>query len=1220
MKQNLMWFLISFLMSCSVAACSETVLASAIQKLNDKDAVVRRSGAEELVALGSDARRVASGLLKKLDDPDQHVRNCLVKVLAKIGPTLLPDLLQALRNANPDIRIGAAEVLGANTESANSASTALVALMTHEREPLVRGALARALGRATANTEANLARLIDSLNTDSSIRVQTVCVQALAEKGPIAASALPVLISRFKEPDRIYRLAILDALARIGPDDPTVVSIFVEALKDPQYIEAALYGLSQTGSAAKTAIPSIVAMLSNKNVTVRVAAASTLGKLGPLAKQAVPQLATALADPFPPVVKASAEALGNIGADGIPSLLSAVMSSNLLTRHTAQEVLKVWNGPQEVIAEALRSTSVDRRIAAARTLERTRPLQRNSVAFLVDALTDKQADVRQAAEAALVANIVDSLPTLVHALKDERDERVIATVATIGKAGVYGSDTMSGLIRTLDHSNFRVRCAGAEALGQMGPLAADAVPALARLIEGSEAPTRAAGARALARIGWSDDQLLARLCERLQDSEPAVRASSALALGRATGSAKKVVPLLIVTIKDAESSVRAAGVSVLGVFGPEAEDAFPQLRAMVNDTDPEVRSAVAKAIGGIAKSEALEMLASFLQDSEAGVRIAALHSVRALGEAALPLVPELIRALGDADSEKRAFIIGILSKSGVEGQNALVAALSNTNSQASREVFYALKALKPLDKVVVGTLLKHLKEGSALTQRYAVELLSNIGVNDLKIAKTATEILVAKETNDELRQRLVRLLAQIGPDASVALEPLVKILQESSPELHKDAARALIRMGPFAIPALKQIVDSHPVGRSAVLNEIGDHPEAASQTKEILFNILMDPNRDGQNEAFLACVSLGAAVVPDLCGLLEDQNITVRHSAIRTLRLMGLRAQHAVPKLIEVLGSPEGPQVSEILANMGMPAATALLKTCLDANSQVRKPAMDALLKMKVLDPETIPQILALLDIPESTMQQNGLALLAKCGSANNATALVVLTKLKSNDMNLRTKAAIVLESINEGRLQDIEALGHLLSDKDWAVRYFATRLMQAHAEQAVRKFPGFKAAQKEVSAWQAAHKISHAQRLYFQSDWDGDGIFEYAQRLRGVDSLYETSKGAGDLLLINKELALADTSEGGTAYNGYFVKLLKAQGPRAKAGRITYNLGENMTRGFAIMLYPEESPSDLYSFCITQTGEIRRKRFGAETHLITSMTEFDPDESWEDASLPNLE
>jgi len=163
-----------------------------------------------------------------------------------------------------------------------------------------------------------------------------------------------------------------------------------------------------------------------------------------------------------------------------------------------------------------------------------------------------------------------------------------------------------------------------------------------------------------------------------------------------------------------------------------------------------------------------------------------------------------------------------------------------------------------------------------------------------------------------------------------------------------------------------------------------------------------------------------------------------------------------------------------------------------------------------------------------------------------------------------------------------------------------------------------------ELSALDVVVAFVEAQRAYFSQDQDGDGVREYARKLRSSpdrhDGLYWKSK-EGDAP--SPLSALADvifkegykrTEEGRrTIYRGYYYKILKAQGPNAPGGAREYVVDGKMTGGFALAAFPVRyGISGVLTFMVSQEGVVYQKDHGPRTVALgMEMTAFDPDETW---------
>jgi HEAT repeat protein len=102
------------------------------------------------------------------------------------------------------------------------------------------------------------------------------------------------------------------------------------------------FGLSQLGSQAKDAAPTLVAALSSSHASVREHAALALGSISPEANVAVPALANALRDSEVTVRRQAAIALGKLGSEAkpaLPALEKASRDPDNLVRQAARQAL-----------------------------------------------------------------------------------------------------------------------------------------------------------------------------------------------------------------------------------------------------------------------------------------------------------------------------------------------------------------------------------------------------------------------------------------------------------------------------------------------------------------------------------------------------------------------------------------------------------------------------------------------------------------------------------------------------------------------------------------------------------------------------------------------------------------------------------------------------------------------------------------------------------------
>lgn len=84
--------------------------------------------------------------------------------------------------------------------------------------------------------------------------------------------------------------------------------------------------------------------------------------------------------------------------------------------------------------------------------------------------------------------------------------------------------------------------------------------------------------------------------------------------------------------------------------------------------------------------------------------------------------------------------------------------------------------------------------------------------------------------------------------------------------------------------------------------------------------------------------------------------------------------------------------------------------------------------------------------------------------------------------------------------------------------------------------------------------------------------------------------------------------------FNGYYFRILTAQGNNAEGGSKSYIANSRMVGGFAFVAYPAVyRTSGVMTFIVNQNGIVYQKDLGPNTEKVASaMTEYDPDSSWQ--------
>jgi hypothetical protein len=160
-----------------------------------------------------------------------------------------------------------------------------------------------------------------------------------------------------------------------------------------------------------------------------------------------------------------------------------------------------------------------------------------------------------------------------------------------------------------------------------------------------------------------------------------------------------------------------------------------------------------------------------------------------------------------------------------------------------------------------------------------------------------------------------------------------------------------------------------------------------------------------------------------------------------------------------------------------------------------------------------------------------------------------------------------------------------------------------------------------ELDAIEICRGYVEAQETYAETDWDGNGVMEYAKKIVSSEGKKDGLYWPGDDSPVAAGFAKA-AAQGYTAspsgerrpYHGYYYKVLLAQGPEARGGSQDYVVHGFMIGGFALVAWPAEyGVSGIKTFIVNQAGIVYEKDLGPTTDaLAKAMTRFNPDKTWQ--------
>ncbi len=171
-----------------------------------------------------------------------------------------------------------------------------------------------------------------------------------------------------------------------------------------------------------------------------------------------------------------------------------------------------------------------------------------------------------------------------------------------------------------------------------------------------------------------------------------------------------------------------------------------------------------------------------------------------------------------------------------------------------------------------------------------------------------------------------------------------------------------------------------------------------------------------------------------------------------------------------------------------------------------------------------------------------------------------------------------------------------------------------------------------ELSAIRTLLACVDAQNDYFERAKQANGTGEYAARLISTDDrrdglYWPTTEGEPESPLG----PLIDTAQDAgypgellrgklIPYEGYYFRILKAQGPDGDGGARSFVASGRMTGGFALIAWPAVFElTGIMTFIVGPDGDVYQKDLGSDTaRVAAAMTTFDPDLSWSRVAMTN--
>ncbi len=499
---------------------------------------------------------------------------------------------------------------------------------------------------------------------------------------------------------------------------------------------------------------------------------------------------------------------------------------------------------------------------------------------------------------------------------------------------------VADLIAQLKSPDAKAQIQAIDQLAAQGGQAAAALSPLTELLKSKTPAVRAHAVRALGALGAAGKPAVPAIAELLKDPDDSVRRQIVPAIQAIHPGPEVTVPLCVKLLKDADTGIRVRILSALADAGAGAVPGLIEALKMGDDA-AYWACIVARSIGPEAK-EIVPALTERLKDKNPALRREVILTLGAMGDAAVPAVPEIAKALDDGSTRTAAtFVLGQLGKVPADAEPKVLANAKDKDHLLSTLSIWTIARIHPDDKNLTKHAMEHLvsrltdedpfvREVAArglLALPPAPELAVPIWEKAFKdmneetagnaltavasLGAAAVPRLIEGLKHEQLRIPLAEALGRIGPAAAPAAPALAKLMTDKSAPVVMAAATALAAIGPDAKAAVPQLV--------AALDSSGDQPAEAAPAAAFALGRIGTASADAvpalqkllqsKNES-LALVSAWAltqirpgdaqvtgAALPVLIAGLSAKPPLMRQSSAEALGSMGPAAKSALPAL-----------------------------------------------------------------------------------------------------------------------------------------------------------------------------------------------------------------------------------------------------------------------------------------------------------------------------------
>lgn len=312
-------------------------LNECLQKVADKNPVVRVHAVDGLANYASQTKIVLPVLLKSLRDSSADVKYFAAMSLGKLGKPAVEEVAKSLHDENPKVSCGAILTLKFAGAPSNKYLEEVISLSKSNISAVKIEAI-KAIGKISTDKGKVMPILLECLK-DTNQNILFATFEALGRLGTSAKEALPEVtnIIRTSKNYRIRRAAtdVILSMSILPEAKDGIISLTGCLTQNWQLGMRTVAVFGKMGANAFPAVPSLIQLTKNGELEYRAYATLALGEIGFCSNDVNEVLRNLLNEKEPLIRYYAADALGKIGVNALNILLEMLQNKDWYIRLAA---------------------------------------------------------------------------------------------------------------------------------------------------------------------------------------------------------------------------------------------------------------------------------------------------------------------------------------------------------------------------------------------------------------------------------------------------------------------------------------------------------------------------------------------------------------------------------------------------------------------------------------------------------------------------------------------------------------------------------------------------------------------------------------------------------------------------------------------------------------------------------------------------------------------